>query len=59
MKKESKNYPQTPGYYWAAVGADNINTAVKVSGEAPFFTVAGYVFDVDEIRYFGNKIEED
>ncbi|WP_418989269.1 hypothetical protein [Alistipes sp.] len=65
MVKKDKNCPQEPGYYWAAVGTDNFNTIVKVSGEAPFLTVDGYSFqsgetvtDVREIRYFGSKIKE-
>ena len=60
-----KNYPKEPGFYWAVMGNDN-NAIVKVSGEAPFFTVEGYSFqsseattDVKEITCFGNKIEED
>lgn len=62
---EKKNLPQEPGFYWAAVGGDSFNTVVKVGGSAPFFTVEGYSFqsgetvtDVNEIREFGNKIEE-
>ena len=61
---KDKNYPQEPGFYWAVIG-DDIEAIVKVSGEAPFFTVEGYSFlhgeatsDVKEISCFGNKIEE-
>lgn len=60
-----KNYPKESGFYWAMIG-DDIEAIVKVSGEAPFFTVEGYSFqsgeattDVKEISCFGCKIEED
>lgn len=60
-----KNYPKEPGFYWAVV-SDDLYAIVKVSGEAPFFTVDGYSFqsgetvsDVKEITCFGSKIEED
>jgi len=67
----AKNLPQGTGFYWARTESrfDRYNLIVKVSGDAPFFTMTGWLLSalndneagpikIHQIHDFGPKISE-